>query len=128
MKTTTYTYTTIDLPGGGFAQSINSKGDVVGFYQVGPVEHGFLYSGGNVTTIDSPGSLDTVALGINDKGLIIGRYEDTSGKHGFLDSGGIYTTIDPPGSHGAQPEAINAKGDVIGFYLDGNGVDHGFLY
>ena len=52
---TTYTYTTIDPPGSTYsvAESINNKGQIVGFYQNSSgQEFGFLYSGGTYTTLD----------------------------------------------------------------------------
>jgi uncharacterized membrane protein len=48
------------------------------------VMHAFLLSGGNVTTIDVPGALDTAASGINGLGQIVGGYHNSAGFHGFL--------------------------------------------
>ena len=64
---------------------INAAGDVVGWYtDSNGVEHGFLLSGGNATTIDYSGAAYTVLEGINDKGTISGYYGDKSGIiHGF---------------------------------------------
>ena len=67
------------MPGatGTAAWGINDAGQLVGNYQaLGP--HGFLYSGGSVTTIDVPGATYTELAGINDAGKIVGRYEDTT--------------------------------------------------
>jgi len=58
---TTYTYTTIDPPGSGYsvAESINNKGQIVGFYQNSSgQEFGFLDHGGRS---HGPGALDAVA-------------------------------------------------------------------
>jgi probable HAF family extracellular repeat protein len=133
MKTTTYTYTTIDPPGSAYTlpESINDLGQIVGSYEDSSgVNHGFLDSGGKYTTIDPPGSFETIANGINAEGQIIGNYFDSSGTHqlGFLDSGGQYTTIDPPGSNGTRPTSINSNGQVVGYYRDANGAYDGFLY
>jgi probable HAF family extracellular repeat protein len=129
---TTYTYQTIDPPGSTYtiAESINSNGQIVGFYQdSNHVQHGFLDSNGVYTTIDPPDSVETVAVGINSGGQIIGYYWTASGPQlGFLDSKGTYTTIDPPGSATVTPESINKTGQVVGVYRDRNGVDHGFSY
>src|SRR5215813_5269867 len=97
---TTYTYETIDPPGSIYtaAEGINSKGQIVGFYQdSNRIEHGFLYDHGVYTTIDPPGSGETVANGINSKGQIFGFYEiGGSGPIvGFLYDQGTYKTIDP---------------------------------
>jgi probable HAF family extracellular repeat protein len=134
MKTTHYSYATIDPPGSTYtiAEDINNKGKIVGFYEdINDQTHAFLDSGGNYTTIDPPGSVYAKADAINGHGQIIGYYTtDPSSGHslGFLDSGGTYTTIDPAGSHSTEPLSINARGEVVGVYRDGDGVDHGFLY
>ena len=88
---------TVDVPGvvenanenGG----INSQRDIVGGYcDTAPCTgasrdaHGFLLSGGLLTTIDVPGAILTEAFGINERGDIVGVYEDAAGLHGFLRS------------------------------------------
>jgi hypothetical protein len=73
---------------------LNSAGQIVSQYHsskqcplftsVGCL-HGFLFSGGVYTTIDFPGSTETLVLGINTSDDMVGGYEDTSGKfHAFL--------------------------------------------
>ena len=82
---TTYTYQTIDPPGSTYtiAQSINSNGQIVGFYYdsqltSGQIEHGFLDNNGIYTTIDPPGSIYTDATDINSLGQIVGVYNTAS--------------------------------------------------
>jgi probable HAF family extracellular repeat protein len=97
---TIYTYQTIDFPGSisTAAESINSNGQIVGWYQdSNHVEHGFLDNNGVYTTIDPPGSTGTLPTDINSLGQIVGVYYLIGGALGFLDSKGTYTTIDPPG-------------------------------
>jgi probable HAF family extracellular repeat protein len=136
------TFTTIDdLLGdrGTEANGINDMGQIVGAYFIGNTNHGFLYSGGQFTTIDDPlatgGTSTTVGgtilTGINDAGQIVGTYIDATGSHGFLLSGGIYTTLDDPlataGTFtGTMPEGINNAGQIVGQYQDASGR-HGFL-
>ena len=85
-------FTTIDVPGasGTPANGINPGGDIVGFYENGPVFHGFLFSKGAFTTIDVPGASVTFASGINPTGDIVGSYNNATGNvtglHGFLRS------------------------------------------
>jgi probable HAF family extracellular repeat protein len=82
------------------------------------------------TTIDPPGSIQTIAYSINDSGQIVGFYLDSSGHpvHGFLESRGIYTTIDPPGSIQTTAYSINASGQIIGWYFGSGGTHQlGFL-
>ena len=71
----------------------NARGDIVGTYcdlpgacLIGPFPtHGFLWSHGDLTTIDFPGARGTAALGINEEGDIVGGYTDASGRpRGFL--------------------------------------------
>jgi hypothetical protein len=59
----------------------------VGFFSDANGDHGFLYSGGNFTTIDHPDSTEgTFAFGINDAGQIVGSFAPASAlhQHGFL--------------------------------------------
>lgn len=75
-----------------FPYGINDAGQIVGVYSGGS-PHGFLLSGGTLTTIDVPGAIYTEALGINSLGQIVGDFADASGVHGF-----IATPIPEPGS------------------------------
>jgi len=62
--TASYTFTTFDLPGGGFPYSINN---------------------GQFISVDVPGALITLILGNNDRGQLTGGYVDASGvSHGFM--------------------------------------------
>ena len=71
------------------------------------------------TTIDPPGSTNSLPTGINDLGQIVGTYETSSGQPlGFLYSGGTYTTIDPATN-------INDAGQIVGIYENSTA---GFLY
>ncbi len=45
--------------------------------------HGFLYDGTSYSTLDIPGSTETIAYGI-DGGNIVGSYFDSTGAHGFV--------------------------------------------
>ena len=65
---------------------INARGDIVGKYcdaspcLIGPAgAHGFVLSGGRLTTIDFPGALGTGAFGINARREVVGGYFDVSG-------------------------------------------------
>src|SRR5208282_961277 len=90
----TLSYKTIDPPGSTYsvAESINNKGQIVGFYQNSTgQEYGFLDSGGIYTTIDPPGGIQAIPTAVNAKGQIVGTYADTgSVSHAFLYSHGTY--------------------------------------
>ena len=113
---------------GTITQSVNDAGLVVGYYvDSNGVDHGFVYDGTNFTTIDPPGSTDTLLFGINNAGIITGRFFDAAGvRHGFLDDNGVFTIIVFTGAVGTGVTAINDNGDLAGYYLDSNGFLHGF--
>jgi probable HAF family extracellular repeat protein len=113
-----------------YAHGINDAGQIVGGYQGDSGNNGFLYSGGNYTTLKDPLSVGgTVAEGINNAGQIVGYYLDSSQvAHAFLYSGGTYTTIDDPlGTKGTVAQGINDAGQIVGYYIDSGGNTHGFI-
>ena len=126
-----YIYTKLLPPGWSqvYAESINDKGEVVGWGQAGTMQKGFLYSRGVYTELLPPGWALAWARRINDKGDVIGEgydvpiFEGTIWK-GFLYSRGVYTELLPPDYDLAYPTGINDKGDVIGWAdLIGVGTD-----
>ena len=144
-------YTAINDPSATintFAQDINNKDQIVGFYQNATssgnvaINHGFLYSGGQYITLDDPssnlnkigspsiGAFGTAAMGINNKGNIVGYYFDNSDRgKGFIFSNGIYTTLDDPlGINGTFALGINNKDEIVGYYLDSLNRQNGFLF
>jgi hypothetical protein len=113
-----------------FPQAINNSGQIVGYYQDANGTHGFLESGGTITTIDAPGAVSgTFLQGINATGEIAGYYLDASNiAHGFTKVGGTYTFLPPfSGNGGSYAEAVTDSGGVVGYYLDGSNVAHGFF-
>jgi hypothetical protein len=82
------------------------------------------------TTMDIPGTTETLLFKLNASGEIVGAY--TVGPnvvHGFLLQAGTFTTFDVPnGVGGTQPEGINDSAQVTGTYYDPNtGLEPGFL-
>src|SRR5215471_6153705 len=75
------------------------------------------------TTIDVPGTFETVPEGINDAGQIVGFFV-VSGtvptSQGFLrDTGGSFTTINVPSAPNAtEPRGINNPGQIVGIFSD----------
>jgi len=112
-----------------FALSLNLRGDIVGGYQDATGSHGFLYNGGNVTTIDFPGASGTFAFGINDRREIIGIYSDSAqAQHAFLLRKGVFKTIDLPGGVPTTPFSINDFSEVVGQYTTvPKTIGHGYL-
>jgi hypothetical protein len=91
------------------------------------IPHGFLYNAGVFTSLDYPGSKQTVTVAITGSN-IIGNYEkaDKIG-HGFLYINGVFTSIDYPAALKTGVSSISGT-SIIGTYEDAANVSHGFLY
>ena len=92
------------------------------------VVHGYLFDGTTYTTIDPPGSTNTVILAASGND-IVGYYVSGGVAYGFLYniSTATYTTVAPPGLISTSANGISGN-DVVGFYADGSNVNHGYLY
>src|ERR1700674_5093962 len=78
---------------------INARGEIVGAYSDGQVNHGFLLSKGRFSTIDYPGSLNTIATGIGSDGDIVGVGSDNGiNFRGYLLKNGTFSSIIFPGT------------------------------
>jgi uncharacterized membrane protein len=114
----------------------NDRGDVVGLY-IGDdgFTHGFLLSGGAVTTLDFPGASDTSAYGIDESGTVVGQWDllDSNGNtlivHGFRWENGSFAQVDFPGSGDTYLFGINARGDLVGGWDPGitSPLEHSFV-
>jgi hypothetical protein len=133
------TFSTFSDPGnpnGTFATGLNNGGEIVGFYAIGGILHGFLTATSNLTSftdIFNSAAAQTAAQGIDTNGNIVGFYKDITGtNHGFVDIGGVFTTLDDPlsretGGNGTQILGISQDGTkIVGDYLDASGTTHGF--
>ncbi len=111
------------------ATGLNNADQLVGYTVGGEFTGGLLYSQGTISTIEVPGSMDTLAFGINNSGQITGYYDaEFSGTHGFVYTNGQFTSFDVPGSVGATfAEGINDSGEIAGF-IEATGGPAGFLY
>ncbi len=143
-----FNFYTIDVPSSTLttAFGINPGGNVVGTYNdAGGVQHGFLLSGGQFTTIDVPGwlvgatgTLPTVARGVNPAGDIVGSFTapvssapPTSSAYcpgatstycikGFLYRHGEFSLVLFPGHVGSIAQRITPTGDIYGCLHDFN--------
>ena len=95
---------------------INDAIVVVGDYWDGSRTHGFSFNDINYSTIDFPGSTETVCQGVNTLGEIVGYYLDTNGlQHGFLLTGGNFIQVDYPGASSFnQANHVNDFDQVVG--------------
>jgi probable HAF family extracellular repeat protein len=135
---TTYSYTTLIAPSQGSngstaPQSINSTGQVLGYYSNGTSTEGFLYSNGIYTNLIDPLQSNfsgangvTIPQSINSSGQVVGYYYNGTSTEGFLYSNGTYTTIDFPGAQNTDLWGINDAGQIVGTYEIGNTYE-GFL-
>jgi hypothetical protein len=128
------TYTQIDYPGSvsTVVTGINSKGDMVGHYQLeaGGNNHGFVLSQGQFTSFDYPGALSTIPNGINDLGQVVGTACIHCGfpvMFAFLYDGKSFTRISYPSKPGTEGNGINNAGDVVG-RIDGNRISRAFKF
>jgi len=91
--------------------------------------HGFLLSERIFTSVDIPGSRETVAAGINNHGHIVGSY-GRSGEaffHGFLLQENALTMIDVPDSLATEVKGINNSSQIVGLYADTDQRVHCFF-
>jgi probable HAF family extracellular repeat protein len=120
------------FPSGTEAYGINNSGEVVGTGYLSPSNfHAFLYTGGKMTDIGPPGSLQASADAINNSGQIVGSYYLTAGGGGaFLYSSGKITTLPVPAdSAGVSALAINDNGEIAGaLYPISGGASHAARY
>ena len=134
------------------AIGINNLGQIVGATN----GRGFLYSGGDFTTIPGCG-FRCFASGINDAGQIVaslavpvplgllltngtatvlpfyalginnlGQIVGSTG-HGVLYTDGNITQIDVTGASSTSARGINNLGQIVGSFFDSTGGEHGFL-
>jgi probable extracellular repeat, HAF family len=103
------TYAVIDVPAQngppilsiGYAGGINNASQLVGSFAIidansAYVEHGFVYSRGSFTILDSPfpGLPQTAPRSINNLGEVVGNYfTDDGAPHGFLWSDGVFRAV-----------------------------------
>ena len=107
---------------------MNDGGDVVGTYNDGLVQHGFVYSGGTYTDVDFPGATSTFATGVDTAGDIVGFYSDATTTRGFALRAGVFSQIVYPLQPNTYVWGINDSDEISGYFYDANNVSHGFVF
>ena len=120
-------WTVIEIPAlgtfGGFANSVNDAGDVVGYSWVNSANanHAFLWNSGTMTDLGTPpGSRSSSAVAVNDHGVVLGI--DANNK-AWTWSDGTWTSL----GGAPSPGDINKSGAMTGMYTAVHGL-HGYLY
>jgi hypothetical protein len=122
------------VPGSRFTvpSKINDRGQIAGLYvDAAGAEHGFLFSGGQYSTIDYPGATATEALALNNAGTpaVAGNYVDAGGRvHGFVLAGGSFHSVDANFAANLTVNGINDRGQLSGTYDTGGPLGAGATY
>ena len=121
----------IDFPGSILteAESINNDDDVAGYYlDQNNAAHAFVFNGRSYSTIEPPGSLESLAFKITDLGQIYGYFFDGATTHGFSYQNGSFQRFDYPGATNTRVLSGNSDGTVVGWYKDSQTIKHGFVF
>jgi len=124
----TKAWTVIDLTpdstGGGFARSVNNRGEVVG-HTLTPagggifnnVAHAFLWRNGAREDIGSAAGKNSVAMKINENGTVVGQVDGLA----YMWKDGVPTSLNVAGT----ANAVNNRGDIVGTYWTGGTIGSG---
>jgi probable HAF family extracellular repeat protein len=110
------------------ANDVNDADVVVGSYDQGNGQRGFVYHGGTLTELVYPGATSTNLLGINNLGQIVGLATTINSTIGFFwDRGTFSEPLSVPNAALTVPNAINDRGEIVGAYQAQNGTEHPFF-
>lgn len=131
-----YNFTTLSVPGATVTEACGIQGDiVVGSYDIGSNEYGFLYSvstGVYTTGLGVPGATKTSFYGI-DGNDVVGSYGAPTAEMGFvydISTGTFTTGLSVAGADFTYAEGISG-GNVVGYStdeIDPDLSDTGFVY
>lgn len=128
-------FTEVKIPGFpnamAIASGVNDLGDIVGSFNNGSSEFGFLLHQGKLTIISFPGAAaGTFPSSINNQGIVVGSYRvsETSNAQGFMWKNGAFTNIQFPGALFTIPIKISNNGDIVGNMVDSSGLNKGFSF
>ena len=108
---------------GDYPAAVNDSGQIVGRTLIGRGLHGFVSTGGVLSTLDVPGGSNTAPSSINASGAVVGQFQQSDGTYaGFSMVGGIVQPFSLPGTGGASLVAVNDSNQVIATVLQADGV------
>jgi len=118
----TFEFTTLDVPDalGTWAEGINARGDVGGYYLAADGNyHGFVMTAGTFTTIDYPGADYTDVRGIGPNGDLVGNFasntEEAAAYHGFRrTASGEFQAVHYPGHLYEILQRLLPDGTILG--------------
>ncbi len=126
-------WTTLNMPGADetYVHSINSRGEIVGYYNdANGTHHGFHFDGNSTfSIINAPGAVSTKFYRINNKGLIAGFFTDQNGHdHSFISSSDmtLFFSFDIRGAKDTRIFGIDDRNQVTGYFVDEAG-SHPFV-
>jgi probable HAF family extracellular repeat protein len=105
-----------------YAQGINNRGQVVGYWDAINGAHAFLYSAGNVTDLGLLGGSNNYALSINNSGQVVGFSETSNGAAAFLFQDGTVTNLGILGGLSSYAFGINGRGQIVGHVVTAGGA------
>ena len=117
-------------PGITFAQSVNDKGQIAGFYQDNNGNpFGFLRNpaDGNFQTIQFPTANNFTTVGnVNNLGVLAGDYQ-VAFLQGYLAVGSKFLSFDYPNSAISGLHAVNNRGEVGGYFALAGGPVQAYI-
>jgi probable HAF family extracellular repeat protein len=110
------------------AFGINDLAQIVGSTVCGVNQYGYTVKNGRISSVQYPGSTETIAQGISASGTVVGGYSPQNQYiYAFAELHGKYVSFSYPGALYTAATGINASGQIVGYYTFDNQTYHGFV-